>query len=131
MAIDIETVRFEIGMALGSIADLNVYDFPPLSAQPPFAFVDFPDEIDYDETFGRGFDRMTIRVFLAVANQVDEASADLLYGYCAGSGSSSVKTKIEAATVGTSVRVTKATFGILSLSSGAYAGVIFTVDVLA
>lgn len=131
MAIDLDTVMTEIGAAINGLGGLRIFDFPPLSAQPPFAFVDFPDELDYDTTMGRGFDRMTIRLFVAVSAQVDRAARNALIAYGAGSGPNSIKAAIENAQVGSSVRVTKVTFGPLLLSSGNFAGAMFTIDVLA
>lgn len=131
MAIDMSTVMTELGTALATIDGLRVFDFPPASAQPPFAFVNLPESIDYDLTYGRGSDRMTLEVFLGVANQVDRTSRDALAAYASGSGDQSIKAAIEAADIGTSVRVTKAEFATIALSSGSYAGITFSVDVAA
>lgn len=133
MAIALGTIMDQIGVALGAIPKLRVFDFPPNSAQPPFAFVNLPEEIDYDLTFGRGFDRMTLEVYLAVSKQVDRACRDELVAYVSGTGTKSVKLAIETAAVpiGSSVRVMSAEFATIALASGVYAGVTFKLDVAA
>lgn len=131
MAIDLAAIMNELGVALGTIPGLRVFDFPPASAQPPFAFVNLPETVDYDLTFGRGFDRMTLQVFLGVSATVDRGSRDLLVAYVSGTGASSVKAAIEAGSVGSSTRVTKAEFATIALASGVYAGATFEIDVAA
>lgn len=131
MAIDIATVMAEVGTRLDTIDELNVFAYPPKSAQAPFAFVNFPESIDYDLTGRRGHDRMTIQVFVGVSDQVDEAVRDAVCEYAAAAGARSIKAAIEGGAVGGSVRVQSAEFGSIPLSSGVYAGVIFTVDIAA
>ena len=134
MASDISTVMDAIGTALGTITGLRVYDFPPKSAQPPFAFVDMPDQIDYDASMARGYDRTSLNVVVAVADVVDRSVRDQIAAYAAGSGTSSVKTVLEAAltdhSTGQSCRVEKATFGPVSLAGQTYYGAIFTLDLI-
>lgn len=131
MAIDIAVVMAEIGDRLATIEDLNVFAYPPKSAQPPFAFVNFPEAIDFDLTARRASDRISLQVFVGVSDQVDEAVRDAICEYAAASGERSIKEAIEGGVVGASVRVESAEFGQIPLSAGVYAGVIFTVDVAA
>lgn len=119
----------QVGVALGTITGLRVYDFPPKSAQAPFAFVDFPDSVDYDLTYGRGEDRTTFDVVVAVANQVDRSARDAIAAYAAGSGAKSVKAAVEAGTVGNSARVQRVEFRTIVLASGTFQGAVFQVDV--
>src|SRR3546814_14835611 len=95
----------DIGTALACITGLRVFDFPPKSAQPPFAFVDMPDSVAYDAAMKRGLDRMTINVVVCVADVVDRAVRDQIAAYAAGSGAKSIKEGLEAAGVGGSLRV--------------------------
>lgn len=120
-------VMDRIGVAVDTVAGLRVFDFPPLSAQPPFAFVDMPETIDYDQTFGRGSDHMTLEVVVGVAAQVDRAARDAMATYAAGT---SVKAAIEAITE-FSCRVASVNFGQIQLSSGTYWGATFSVQVSA
>lgn len=127
-AANLGTIMDALGVALGSITGLRIFDFPPLSAQPPFAFVNLPDQIDYDLTAGRGTDRMTIEIYVGVANVVDRAARDAMASYAAGSGTNSIKAAVESAE-GLAVQARSATFATIALASGSYAGLIVTLDV--
>lgn len=133
MAADLGSIMDEIGVALAAVTGLRVFDFPPKSAQPPFAFVNLPESVAYDLTYGRGFDRMTLQVFLAVASQVDRTSRDALVAYVSGTGPLSIKAAVEGAVskVGATVRVTQAQFATITLASGVYAGATFDLEVVA
>ena len=130
MAGDLGTVMDQLGVALATIEDLRVFDFPPRSAQPPFAFVDMPDSIVFDLSMLREQDRASFPVVVAVADVVDRAARDAIAGYAAASGPTSVKAAIEAGTVGVSARVESVEFRPVTIAGGTYAGAIFTVDVV-
>lgn len=130
MAGNIATAMDAIGTALATITGLRVFDFPPKSAQPPFAFVDMPESVEFDLSYGRGNDRATFTVVVAVADVVDRSSRDAIAQYAAGSGSKSVKAVLDAASIGTSRRVGSVEFRPVTLAAGTYAGAIFTVDVV-
>lgn len=130
-AANVAAVMDQIGVALGTITGLRVFDFPPKSAQPPFAFVDMPSSVEFDLSYGRGGDRATFVVVVAVADVVDRAARDAISAYAAGSGASSIKAVIDAdPLIGTSARVTSCQFRPVSLAAGTYAGCIFDVDVV-
>lgn len=129
-AANVSAVMDQFGVALATVSGLRWFDFPPKSAQPPFAFVDMPERIDYDLTYGRGRDRATFVVVVGVADVVDRAARDAIAAYAAGSGAGSIKTAIEAATIGESARVTSCEFRPVQLAAGQYAGCIFDVDVV-
>lgn len=120
-------VMDELGVRLATISGLRVFDFPPKSAQPPFAFVAMPESIAYDFTFQRALDRAEYKVYVGVADVVDRPARDRLAEYAAGAGTKSVKAAIEASTVYTFM-VRSADFGHVALAGGTYAGVTFTVD---
>ncbi len=130
MAADIGTVMDAIGTALDTIPGLRVYDFPPKSAQPPFAFVDMPDQVDYDCAMQRGSDRATIMVVVGVADVVDRMVRDQVVAYAASTGPASVKAVLEAAGIGLSVRVVSSKFQPVSLSGQTYFGAVFELDVV-
>lgn len=116
-----------IGVQLSTITGLRVYDFPPKSAQAPFAFVDMPSEIRYDQTYGRGSDQMTLQVVVGVASQVDRSTRDAIAVYADGA---SIKAAIEATTL-CSMRVTQVSFGAIQLAASTFWGATFEVDVSA
>ncbi len=112
---------------LQTISGLRVYGFPPKSAQAPFAFVDMPSEIRYDQTYGRGSDRMTLQVVVGVASQVDRSTRDAIAVYADGA---SIKAALEATTA-CNVRVTQVSFGAIQLASSVFWGATFQCDVSA
>lgn len=75
---------------------MTTYDWAPLKPEPPCIF---PEEVtcDFDRTFGRGLDELTVTLRLLVSNTEEREGARMLYGYLAGSGSGSIKAAIEAA----------------------------------
>lgn len=130
MAGNLATVMDDIGTALTGITGLRVFDFPPNSAQPPFAFVDLPESIDFDLAMVRGYDRALVQVVVCVASVVDRAARDAIAEYAAGSGSKSVRAVLDAATIGETLRVESVQFRPVTLASGTYAGAVFSVDVV-
>lgn len=127
MATSLGDVMDAVGAALANVDGLRVFDFPPQSAQPPFAYVDMPSSMDYDLTFGRGFDRFTLPVVVGVGTQVDRNTRDALAAVVAGD---SVKAAIESVE-GFVARVMSAEFVTVQLAGGAYPGVVFNVDIAA
>lgn len=125
---NIGAVMDELGVRLATVTGLRVFDFPPKSAQTPFAFVDMPSSIDYDATYGRGSDRYTINVYVAVTAQVDRSSRDAVAAYC-GVGVGSIKNALEGATTVFTTRVQSATFGTIQMASGDFFGVTFQCDI--
>lgn len=119
----------QVGVGLATISGLRVHDYPPKSAQPPFAFVDLPETINFDESMGRGTDRCTLRVVVCVANVVDRSMRDSIAAYAAGSGVLSVRAALDAATIGQSAAVTSVAFQSVELAGGSYAGAVFELDV--
>lgn len=94
---DIAAVRNGIQTRIATITTLMALDRWPDQVIPPCAIV-IPEDIAFDNTFGRGGDGSLFTVRVLVGKVEDVASQDLLDGYMNGSGSSSVKTAIEADT---------------------------------
>lgn len=130
MASDIGAVMDAIGTALDGIAGLRVYDFPAASATPPFAVVDLPEQINFDASMKRGYDRCTLNVVVGVANVVDRAARDKIATYAKGSGATSVKTVLEAAGIGESLRVTGVQFRTVQFAGSMFLGAVFSLDIL-
>lgn len=123
------SIMDNLGTALATVPGLNVYDYPPESAVPPFAFLDMPEAIDYDLTYSRAYNRYTIPVYVAVGSQVDREARDAIVAYT-NTTVGQVKDVIEALSgSGVSYRVTRATFSNIGLTGGSYPGVVFSVDV--
>ncbi len=125
MAAQLNTVMGTLASALGSVSGLRVTAFPPASAQPPFAFV-APESIDYDGAMARGMDRMSLSVYVGVANVIDRAAWNAVTGYATYA---SVKAALDG--IGQNYRVQRVVFQEIDLASGTYLGAVFLVDVAA
>lgn len=87
-------MRIGIANNLSSISGLRTAATVPDDPKPPIAIVR-PNSITFDTAFARGLDEYEFSVLLIVG-RVDERSAqNNLDGYCAPSGSGSVKQAIE------------------------------------
>lgn len=122
----------EIGDQLDTITGLRVYRYPPDNVQPPAAIVSYPENLTYDETFRRGMDHYPdLPVIVLVGKVSDRASRDQISRFADGSGSSSVKTVVEAGTYTAfdTVRVTGAEFDVIAMAGVEYLGATFRLDI--
>jgi hypothetical protein len=132
--VDLDAVSNEIRTALGGIVGLRTPPWGVEHVQPPAAVVALPERITYDETYGRGKDRIPdLEVVVLVGAPEDRASRRTIAAYAAGSGTKSVKAVLEAYawTTCESVRVTEAEFD----GGATYAGLpllaaIFHLDII-
>lgn len=128
---DIGNVMDELGAAVDTIAGVRVFPYWADKVTPPAAIVSWPD-IDFDTTYARGADRLTVPLWLVVGKVVARTARNDLAKYLAGAGASSVKAVIEAhsTAVWHSVRVTKATVTVIPVAGNDYLGAEFEVDII-
>jgi hypothetical protein len=128
---DLNDVMDEVAAQLDTISGLRCFAYPPDDVQPPAAIVSYPEAITFDETYGRGMDRMTMPVWLLVDRVVDRTSRARLAAYCAGSGASSVKAVLESGTYTAfhTVRVTGVEFESVTVAGTEYVAAIFDLDI--
>jgi len=128
---NLAAVMQEIADELDVITGLRCYGFPVYSIHPPAAVVAYPESLDYDMTYGRGSDRLTIPVVVLVGKVSDRATVGNLGKYADGSGASSVKAVLEAATWSAcgEVVVKRAVFDVVTISSVEFLAATFTLDV--
>lgn len=128
---NIADVMDQIGDRLDTITGLRVHRYPPGAITPPAAFVEFPEDYTFDATYGRGMDRLTLPVSLAISPKWSKAARDLLAGYLSGSGDSSVKAVLESGTYTAfhTVRVTSAVIEGLVIGDVTYMGITFELDI--
>lgn len=88
----------ELGVALGTIADLRVKPYTEQRVNPPQAAVNLPRIYRFDSTMGRGSDDIEIPVVVYVGRNDAESSRNAIGQYVDGSGGMSVKEAIEAHT---------------------------------
>lgn len=124
-------VMDDIGTALETITDLRVFPYWADRVTPPAAVVTWPDPLTFDQTMGRGSDRMTVPVIVMVGKVDARTSRDVAGAYADGSGTQSVKAAIEgfAATAYDTVRVERAEFGVITINGVELLSITFFVDV--
>lgn len=128
MSVGVQAALTAIGTALDGIDGLRVFAYIPDSIVPPAAVVDV-EEIVYDHTMGRGTDRATFVVTVAVGKAHDRSSHVAVTTYLEGSGAKSVKAALDA--IGPAVRVTDARKSIVLFASQEFLGATFSVDYVA
>lgn len=130
---DLAAVMDGLGAALDTIDGLRSHPYYVPRAIPPCAVVTWPDDYDFDETFGRGSDRVVLPVTVIVGQADQRSARDQLAAYCAGSGASSVKAAVESyapAGVWDSARVQKVEFGAVTVAAVSYLAATFHVEII-
>lgn len=75
----------------------RVFGYPPKTLVPPAAYVSYPEQVDYDATYGGGMDRMPRVPVTAVAAQVtDRTARDLASAWSDPTNPDSIKARLEA-----------------------------------
>ena len=120
-----------IAVRLRTISGLRVFEWPPGTAMPPAAIVGYPSVIDYDRTYGRGGDTLTIPVVVLVGKATDRTARDELGSYVDGSGTRSIKGVVESGTYTAfdSVRVASADIDVYELGAVRYLAAIFDCEI--
>lgn len=128
---NLASVMDEVATKLGTITGLRVFAYPPPSVTPPAAVVSYPDTYTYDETYGRGMDRMTLPVVVVVGKATDRMARDAIAGYVKGSGSGSVKAGLETGTNTAyhTLRVVSVEFDVVSIAGTEYLAGLFDLDI--
>lgn len=126
-----ETVCEQIETQLATITGLRVGNVAA-GTPPPFAILDWPDEIRFDETYGRGADSMTVPLAVAVGRPAERTTRSRLAVYCNGTGSESIKAVLEAGTYTAfdSIRVTDVKFATWSEGGIDYATAVFGLEIM-
>lgn len=111
---------------------LRAYPFLADSVSAPAVIVDFPEEVSYDQTMGRGVDRMAISVWVVATRSDVSTGTTQLSGYMQGVGATSVKQVIETASseAWDVVRVESAEFSPIDIGGTSYLGAKFTLDIV-
>jgi hypothetical protein len=129
----VDDVTKEISSKLEAIG-LRAFAWNVGKVTPPGAVVGLPDTIDYDQTYGRGSDKMTIPVWVMVSRASDRAAHSELAAYLDGVGAKSVKVALDSTDTNTyewcdEVTVTTAEPGAYSSGGVEMLGAEFTVDI--
>jgi len=131
------TVRDALKTALQTITGLRVFDYVPDSANIPtnnaFAIVG-QLTMNYDYTLNRGFDSATCQLIVVVGRMSERNGQERLDGLLASSGSTSIKTAVEAdKTLGGAVqtlRVVSASPGTITSANIDYLSYQYSVELI-
>lgn len=128
---DVGTVMQQVADRLDTITDLRVHAHPMKKVTAPAAVVAYPSTYDYDGTYGRGMDTMTLNVVVWVGGLDDRSVRDKVSTYLAGSGSSSVKEILESGTYTAFdvLRVASADLDVYSMNATDYLVAVFELEI--
>lgn len=129
---DMNDVADELAARLDTITGLRVSDHPPASVVPPAGIVSYPDRIDFDETYGRGMDRIRDwPVVIVVGKATDRTARTRVYEYAAATGAKSVKAVLESGTYTSfdEIRVASCQFDVVTIGAIDYIAAMFTLDI--
>lgn len=130
---DLYAVAEEIRTTLATITGLRVPPWGVEAVQVPAALVTLPEQVDFDETYGRGKDRYPdLQVVILVGVPEERASLKALAAYVAGSGAKSVKAVLEARawTTCESVRAVSCDFPRATYAGTPYLAAAFHLDII-
>lgn len=124
-------VMDEIGRKLRQIDGLNVADWDAEDVSVPAALVPLPDRIDYDKTYGRGSDGITIEFMIVIGLGNKRAASKQAAEFAAPSGPRSVREKVGAAPNNRyeycdDVQVQSCEFDVVRIAGTDYLGCVFT-----
>jgi hypothetical protein len=130
---NLSDVADEISAQLDTIAGLRCFAYQPETINPPTAIVlnPVPGGIEYDQTYGRGMDRITLPLLLVVGAAANRSAQAAVRLYCDGSGASSVKAVLQAGTYASfhTIRVTTGGVDGVTIGGQEYLAAFFDLDI--
>jgi hypothetical protein len=129
---DPNAVGDEIATVLATISGLRVSAYPPGSVVPPAGIVSYPTAIDFDETYGRGMDRIRDWPVVVVEGKAtDRTARTRIFEYAAATGASSLKAVLEAHHWSScdDLRVTSVEFDVVTIGAVDYISALFHLDI--
>lgn len=129
---NLANVMDAVATRLDTIDGLRVFAFPPDSLSPPAGWVAYPEEYTYDETYGRGMDRISNLGVIVVVGKVSDRSARNQIGeYVDGSGAKSVKAVLESGAYNAfdTLRVASVVFDVVTVAGTDHLAALFTLDI--
>jgi hypothetical protein len=129
---DIAEVMQEIADRLDTIDGLRVHAYPPDTVSAPAAVVTYPGTYNFDQTYGRGMDRMPDMSVVALVGKVSgKSTRDRVSEYASGSGEKSFKAVLESGTYETFdvITVVAVEFDIIAMGAVEYLAATFQLDI--
>jgi hypothetical protein len=129
---NLRDVMDELAARLDTITGLRVHAQPVGRVTPPAAVLSYPERIEFDATYRRGGDRMSLPLVVVVGRPVDPSTREALGAYCDGTGARSVKAVLESGTYTTlhELTVTTVDFDAVSIAGVDLMAAMFTIDVI-
>jgi hypothetical protein len=131
---NLSDVAEEVAARLDTIDGLRCFAYQPPSIVPPAGIVlnPAPGDIEYDQTYGRGMDRMTLPVIVVVGRSAERSAQEDIRAYCDGSGTRSVKAVLESGTYTAFDHVRVATAGVdgVAIAGTEYLAALFDLDIV-
>jgi hypothetical protein len=131
--VNLEAVMKECAQVMTGITGLRVRDHPPADLSPPGGYVTYPESIDFDQTYGRGTDRIIgLPIVLVVGVATERSARDTASAWAAGGGDQSVKAAFEAHqwTSCDDLTISSVRFDGEEIAGVPYLAAIFTADAL-
>jgi len=126
------TVRDGLKANLTSISGLRCYDTIPESVNVPAAIVG-QLSLFFDNAAQRGLDRATVEIYAIVSRMSERSGQDKLDGLLTGTGAGSIKAAIESnktlSGAASTVRVTQAIPGQITVGAIEYLGYNYSVEI--
>lgn len=94
MTASVSAIRSGLATNLATISGLRTKYRVPEVVNPPMAVV-MPASIEFDKAFGRGLDSYEFNVVVFVERMDSRSAEDLLDGYAAPAGATSIKAALE------------------------------------
>lgn len=130
---DVAAIADELADLLLGIPDLRAFSWVPERVEPPCAVVTWPASYHYDETMGRGSDRMELPVLVMVGDPDDRSARDNLAKYLNPLSPASIKVALEGGYPYSNLdnlRVTDVAIEVTQVAGIDYLTARFTVDVI-
>jgi hypothetical protein len=127
----LEDVMEQLATQADTIAGLRAFDIPLGPVNPPTFFLELPEDINYDGTYSRGMDALTLTGVLLIGKAASRESAVAIRPYLNGSGAQSIKTVMESGTYTAmdTVHVSHAELAVYTFAAVAYLGAEFTIEI--
>lgn len=95
----------------------------------PCGIVPYPSEIDFDETYKRGHDKITGEITIWIGRPDEPQSRDFLTAFCDGDGANSIKALLESTPTNTYTRCDTVSVSKASMDAYDHGGVTYLVAV--
>lgn len=125
-------VMQQVADRASTIEGLRVSGYPPGTVSAPAAWVAYPENYAYDETYGRGMDRINeLPLVVVVGKASDRVARNKIGEYADGAGAKSIKQVLQTGTYTAfhTLRVTSVVFDILTRGGNDYLAALFTLDI--